>query len=288
MVVEMDGVAAGCPVDVGVLRMTDDERPPVRGTAMAALLDGALRTRRAPAILALVWMATVVAAIPLTSLLKGELTRQLGGSLEAESAAAGVNYDWMLEFVAQAAPSSLGSTLTPTVVGIGAPADNLSALLDREPRLPLVMAVGVLYLALWTFLAGGIIERYARRRPLRAAHFLWASSVYFTRFLRLGAVSFAAYGILLGGLHPLLFDTLFTAWTADVDSEPRAFAVRALLYGSFVLTLAACNVVFDYAKIRAVVEPSRRCASSAGTPRPYRACTWQTQRSSRRSWSRMG
>jgi hypothetical protein len=237
--------------------MSDDGHSPPRGTAIGALLEGTRRTWHAPAVLVLVWTSTVLAAAPLTWLLRDELVRQLGSSLEAQSAAAGVNYDWMQEFTAQATPSSLGSTFTPTVLGIGAPAENLSALLDRESRLPLVMAIGVLYVALWTFLAGGIIERYGRRRPLRTPHFLWASSVFFTRFLRLGVVSLAVYGILFGWLHPLMFETLYTAWTADVDSERRAFAIRAFLYGSFVLTLAACNIVFDYAKVRAVVEDRR-------------------------------
>jgi hypothetical protein len=43
----------------------------------------------------------------------------------------------------------------------------------------------------------------------------------------------------------------------DFTVERSAFAVRVLLYAVFGVLLLSCNVLFDYAKIRAVVEDRR-------------------------------
>jgi hypothetical protein len=81
--------------------------------------------------------------------------------------------------------------------------------------------------------------------------------VFFFRFLRLAVVMWAAYGLLFGYLHPWLFGNLFPRITRDFTVERNAFAVRAAFYVVFGLLVAACNVVFDYAKVRAVVEDRR-------------------------------
>jgi hypothetical protein len=43
----------------------------------------------------------------------------------------------------------------------------------------------------------------------------------------------------------------------EVNEERTAFAMRLAVYVVFGLLLAACNLVFDYAKVRAVVEDRR-------------------------------
>jgi hypothetical protein len=184
-----------------------------------------------------------------------ELETHLDASLEADAAASGVNYDWMQEFRGQA--SGLGATFSPTVIGFGASLDNLSAFVDQERRPLLIVCAAVLYLALWTFVAGGVIDRYARDRNTRVEGFLWASGVYAVRFLRLGIVAAFAYGLLFRVLHPWLFGTLFRDITRDMTAERSAFLVRLALYSLFAIALAACNLTFDYAKVRTVVEDRR-------------------------------
>jgi len=48
--------------------------------------------------------------------------------------------------------------------------------------------------ALWLFLAGGILDRLARDRPIRTAAFFGACGVYSVRFLRLAAISRCRHG----------------------------------------------------------------------------------------------
>ena len=64
-----------------------------RMTAYAAWRDGIRRVARAPAILAGIWLMTVLVSLPLALELRGAIESHLGASLEAEAAAGGVNYD---------------------------------------------------------------------------------------------------------------------------------------------------------------------------------------------------
>jgi hypothetical protein len=222
---------------------------------MSAWRDGMRRVERAPAILAGVWLMTLALSLPLALALRGMLAQHLGGSLAADTAASGVNGDWMQEFSDQA--TGLGVTFKPTVIGFGAVLDNLSAFIDDTSRPIVIVGAAGAYLVIWLFLAGGIIDRYARDRPTRAAGFFAASGVFFFRFLRLGAVMWIVYGFLFGYMHPWLFGDLYPRMTHDVTVERTAFFARLALYIVFGAVLAACNLIFDYAKVRAVVEDRR-------------------------------
>lgn len=224
-------------------------------TPYSALREGIRRVRRAPAILAGVWLMTMVVSLPLALSLGAAIRQQLGNSLEADTAARGVNYDWMQEFGAQA--TGLGVTFQPTIIGFAAVLDNLSAFVDNVRRPVVILGAAAAYLALWVFLAGGVIDRYARDRPTRAYGFFAASGVFFVRFLRLGVVMAAVYGALFRWVHPWLFDRLYPKMVADITVERTAFFVRVGLYAAFGLVLASFNLLFDYAKVRAVVEDRR-------------------------------
>jgi len=221
----------------------------------AALRDGIRRVGGAPAILIGAWLLLTAASLPATVVLRGMLAAHLGESLAGETAALGVNHEWMEEFAAQA--RGVGTSFRPTIIGFGAVLDNASAFLDRDGRPLAVAGTTAAYLLLWLFLAGGILDRYARDRATRASGFFAASGTFFFRFLRLGAVMLAAYAFLFGPVHSWLFDTLWGRLTRDMTVERTAFFLRAALYLVFGLLLAACNLLFDYAKVRAVVEDRR-------------------------------
>ena len=84
---------------------------------LTAAIAGMHRVNRAPAILIGVWALTLLVSLPLALALRGMLAQHLGASLAADTAASGVNYDWMQEFSEQA--SGLGTTFTPTVRSTG-------------------------------------------------------------------------------------------------------------------------------------------------------------------------
>jgi len=220
-----------------------------------ALREGMRRVNRAPAILACVWGVTLLTALPFSMIMRDALKTHLGSSLAADQASRGVNYQWWTEFSAQAGP--LGRTFDTTIIGFSAVLDNLSTLLDAELRTPPILWLGAGYLLLWLFLGGGILDRYARARPTRADEFFAACGVYFLRFLRLAPIIGLTYYVLFASLHPLLLGSVYRELTRDLATERAAFGWRFVLYLVFGVILVLVNVVFDYAKVRAVVEDRR-------------------------------
>jgi hypothetical protein len=231
-------------------------------TAGRALIDGIRRVNRAPAILACTLLVTILTALPAALLLRETLRSHLGSSLAADQAASGVNYEWWTEFTAQS--SGLGRTFTTTVIGFAAVLDNLSAFLDNETRPAAILWLAGVYLVVWLFLTGGIVDRFARNRPTRSHEFFTACGVYFVRFLRLAPVVAVTYYVLLAYVHPWLFDRLYDRLIRDVTVERTGFFLRLALYAVFGLLLVIINVIFDYAKVRAVVEDRRSMLGALG------------------------
>ena len=222
---------------------------------MRSWSDGWRRVFSAPAVIAGVFLVTLLAALPLALSLRDALQTHLGASQMADEAADGVNYDWWQEFASQA--TGLGSTFTPSIIGFATTLDSVSGLLDKRVLItPIAWALGV-YLAAWMFLAGGILDRYARGRRIRAHGFFAASGTFFFRFLRLGIAAGVVYWFLFVYVHEWLFTKWYVNVTRDLSVEPTVFYWRLLLYAIFGGLLALTTTIFDYAKVRAVVEDRR-------------------------------
>ena len=220
-----------------------------------AFIDGLNRVKNAPAIVIGVWVSTLVMAMPLAIVLQQMIGAHLGSSMAAQAAAEGVNYDWWNEFLAQT--SGVGATFVPAIIGFAAVMKNIATVADK-PQIPTVISIVVIaYMTLSLFLSGGILDRLARDRALGAGAFFSACGVYFVRFIRLGIVMAVVYGVLFGPYHSWLFGAVYPALIADMTIERTAFFIRLALYAAFAVPLFAANMLFDYAKIRAVVEDRR-------------------------------
>jgi hypothetical protein len=225
-------------------------------TSIAALTDGIRRVARAPAIVFGMWMLTAAVSVPLALGMRALIREHLGDSQAADTALTGVNYEWWQEFADQT--TGLGVTFRPTIVGFGAVLDNLSGFLDDEHRPVVIVGAASAYIVLWLFFAGGIIDRLARDRQTRAYGFFAVSGTFFFRFLRLAVMMWIVYATLFGVVHQWLFGpAIYGRLTRELTVERTAFLINAALYVAFGLLLAACNLVFDYAKVRAVVEDRR-------------------------------
>ncbi len=217
--------------------------------------DGLSRASRAPAMLAGLLLVTFLMALPLGLALRGALASHMGASLAAGAMAEVADYDWWQEFASGA--TGIGETFTPGIIGFAAVLENLSSIADSNRPAPQVTGIVAAYLLVWTFLLGGILDRLARMRPTRTHGFFAASGVFFFRFLRLAVPAALLYWLLFGPIHGLLFETLYGRVTADTTVERNAFAIRAALYLVFGALVVFVNLVFDYAKVRAVVEDRR-------------------------------
>lgn len=223
--------------------------------ALGAFLTGWRRVVGAPVMLAGVWLATTLTALPAAIAVHGAIADQLGQSLVAGRVAAGADYGWWQEFLAQARGAA--ATLQPTIIGPVAPLRNWSEFLDHpgvSPALVVTVAGG---LGVWLFLTGGLIDRLARGRSVGSRAFFGTCGVFFFRFLRLGAMVGVVYWLLAGPCHSLLFDVVYPWLTRDISAERVAFAWRVILYALWLVPLVGMNLVADYAKVRAVVEDRR-------------------------------
>lgn len=220
-----------------------------------AFSDGLRRVAAAPWVLAGLFVMTFVMAAPLALVLRESIQAHLGSSMVASAVAGGVDYDWWQEFSSQA--SGLAATFSPTIIGFAAVLDNISSVLDAQGEIIPIAGVLAGYLCVWTFLLGGIIDRYARQRATRAYGFFSAAGVYFFRFLRLGLIAGVLYWLLFHYVHAWLFENWFEHAIRDVDTERIAFAWRVLMYAIFGVLLVVVNVTMSYAKVRLVVEDRR-------------------------------
>jgi hypothetical protein len=114
--------------------------------------------------------------------------------------------------------------------------------LDAGPALigllrnsPAVLA----HAALTTFLLGGLMDRLARNRATASFGFFGACGMFASRFLRLGLIGIPIYMALLLWLFPMF----------PSDRRASSIAVGLLVF--------LVHLVFDYAKVRMVVEDRR-------------------------------
>ena len=231
-------------------------------SVIGAFVDGLNRVKRAPWLIIGLWLSTFLLALPLTIALHDQISASLGASLAARAAADGVNYDWWNEFLAQT--SGIGATFVPGIIGFAAVIKNISTVADANAVSTVIISAVVMNMAVSLFLIGGALDRLARDRAIGAAAFFSACGTYFVRFIRLGIMTGAVYGVLFVTFHRWLFDELYPALTADITVERTAFLIRVGLYFVFAVPLFAVNILFDYAKIRAVVEDRRSMIGAIG------------------------
>lgn len=219
-------------------------------------IDGLQRVTRAPLLCLGVYALTCLTTLPMAFVLHENITTHLDTSLVAESVSQGFDTGWWEEF-RFTTEGGIVDTFGPEVIGFAAPLSNLSRFVDADfPRGAIASAI-VFYLAAWAFLLGGILDRLARQRQISSAEFFAACGVYFWRFTRLALLIVGAYWILFTIIHPLLFRDLYSALTLDSTVERDAAIVQFSLYIIFSILLVTVTLVFDYAKIRAIVEDRR-------------------------------
>lgn len=222
---------------------------------LSACGDGLRRVARAPAVLAGTFALTLLVALPLSLALRGMLSAQLGSSITADAVAHSIDFNWWDEFSAQA--TGLATTFVPSIVGFGAVLQNISNIADNVPLATTIAGVTGAWLVLWCFLSGGIIDRVARNRATRARGFFGACGAHFPPLVRLGLLSVLVYWIIFRWIHPWLFEVGYTGATRNLTVEREAFFVRLLFYILFASILIVVNVIFDYSRIRIVVEDRR-------------------------------
>lgn len=227
----------------------DDHAP---GTARAAVAEGWACVRAQWRAVGVAWLLSLLLALPLAASLALGLRQSLQHREAAERMLARWDGLWHRSFAARA--EGLETTFDAGVVGIGAVLRSLDALVTGvllDLPLPLVVA-GLLYLAGWVLLGGGLLARF--RGDARGVVALGA--IHSRRLLTIAAVGWLAWAIVLGWLLPRL-GGLVRAHTLDVIDERVMAAWIMGKYALVWLLVLAIRLVIDYAKVIAVDDPSR-------------------------------
>ncbi len=245
-------------------------------TVLQAISRGFSLALGAPKLVLLLWLATIAAALPAALLVGDALADSFATSLVAERMRQGFDMDWYGEFENRA--RGIEATFTPTLAGAGVVYDNLegwwsgrmfagrgevrppaagqSGTGQPEGEFPGLLGLGVAFALLWAFLLGGVLERQARPgEPFTFERFAAGGGRYFFRFLRLALLSAGLY-FLVYLLGRRLYRAVQEA-TLDVTEERTILLWILLAAGLVAFLLHLVRMVFDYAKIAAVLEGRR-------------------------------
>jgi hypothetical protein len=123
--------------------------------------------------------------------------------------------------------------------------------------LPLLVAGIVLYLVASTFMAGGVLEVFhSEDARFSLSKFLSGCGKYFPRFLRLLLFSLLFYAAVLGINAGLA--ALSGKWLENSLSERPVAGLVWLRTAVILFLLCLVNMAFDYAKIKLVVDESKK------------------------------
>ena len=120
------------------------------------------------------------------------------------------------------------------------------------------------WLAVWTFLAGGALDRLARQRRGGCAAFLAACRHHFWPLARLAALAAAAYWFASGALGPWFFGDVAGAPARGEAGGTFTAAVGTARYWFLAACAAAAGLLADYARVRTVVEDRRSMLGAIG------------------------
>jgi len=193
---------------------------------------------------------SLVLAVPMYH----SLQESFGTSLVGEKMAKGFDYLWWQEFKDDA--QGLESTFRPSIIGKGALLDNLQDLAQlRFLELPSsVLILGIIYLIIHTFLAGGIVSVFKPVNPrFTLRGFFQGAGRYFLRFFLLMLFSwvfFLTIGLILSGV----FLPVIQAVTRNAISEVGPFFLGIWFSVIILFLFFFVQMVFDYARIRVVLE----------------------------------
>lgn len=147
------------------------------------------------------------------------------------------------------------------------PAHLLASLGDFAGGGPAGMApagLAAAWLAVWTFVAGGALDRLARQRPGGCAAFLAAGRHHFWPLARLAALTAAAYWFVSGALGPWFFGDVSGAPARGEGGGAFAGGGGTARYWFLAACAAAAGLLVDYARVRTVVEDRRSALGAIG------------------------
>ena len=230
--------------------------------ALGAFLDGIRRVAAAPLLLCLMYGVALAVALAMGSLAPAvgstgvDSVRATGGGL------VGVADKTQLPPLTPEIVTTTGGGLVGVTHAVGVDFSGLAVVVALGSLItgwPQAGAVGLAFaaMALWTFLAGGALDRLARQQWVGSLGFLAACRHHFWPLVRLALLAGALQWALFGVLRPWLSGAPPGASATGPGSGACGDAAWLAVNGLFAAGRAGIGLVVDYARVRAVVEDRR-------------------------------
>ena len=201
---------------------------------------------------------SLLLAIPMYNSLKDSFGRSEAGSRMAK----GFDYVWWEEFRDEA--RGLETTFSPSVIGKGAILTNLESLIQMRflSLPPILLVFGLFYIILHTFLAGGILTIFSQDAPgFTLKEFIQGAGSHFLRFFGLMLFSWV-FIIAIGSLLQDALISILSGISSNSLSEVTPFFIGLGINALIFILLLFIQMVFDYARIKVVLEESRNILKS--------------------------
>ena len=207
-------------------------------------------------IAAILWLMTLLLALPWAVFLEETVHEYIGSSLVHETLRESMDLAWLEEF--QDETGGVSALVTPSRWSPAAVLDNLELWFsgDLFVENKAIAALGILFALSWTWMSGGVLAHLIQgEEQHESVPFFAASSRYFFRFLRLVLGASLVY-YLVYRLSLWLFPKIEHA-TRDVSVEKTVLLYNLIAAGCVISLLVLVKVSVDYAKISTVVEERR-------------------------------
>lgn len=240
---------------------------PARIPVFKAWLDGWRRVLRAPVlIVGLLALTLLHSVLPAES--RFELLSYVSGRVDTEDGDRARDDAQRLT----AETFGLGWIVVYPTFGLGRAGGELAGFLMpfafppvvvSPPIVPVLHTVAgnVMSAVILLFLSGGVIDRLARGRPVRAHAFFSACGEHLFRFLRLGVPLGLLYWLFLRWIYPWLIGPLFVRLAGGTSAQTIE-VIRFTIDSVVMLILVVTSVIGDYALVRTVVEDRRSALGS--------------------------
>lgn len=249
---------------------------------IASLKSGTARVSQTKRMVALAWGVNVLfalaLALPLLTQLNGYLrTSTLDEKLLKQMDAAWFEtyqFDFEKSEIAKLMDYSIFSyapffnhleaQLSGTFVkAIGGFLYDLILRFEINPKpISLLFGLGFFYVCISNFLAGGFIGMYAKDYRTSLNEFFIDSARYFGKLFRLSLFSLLVYYLLFAIIVTWVTDAI-PLWTRNASSEAIPFRYYMVVGGLTWFVLSVFSMIFDYARIRIVVEDRTSVVAAA-------------------------
>lgn len=191
------------------------------------------------------------------------LDESFGHSLAGERMAEGFDYLWWEELRDEA--RGLEQTFVPSIIGKGAVLNNLETLVQLQifDLPPVILVLGLLYIILHTFLAGGILSFFRKAEfQFSMKSFFKGAGAHFFRFFWLMLLSWVFFLIIGMGVKSGL-DSILDGVRDSAFSEITPFYLGVAFSAVLLFLILFVQMVFDYGRIKVVLEDSPNVLESA-------------------------